>query len=111
MYQKKFKRSYIKEWLDYVMVDELGNLILPDYISSSFKFVLEKNNLRHIRFHDLRHTFASILINRDVPLLNVSTFLGHSDLSTTANIYAHIDKSKKQESADVISNIFNKAKE
>ncbi|UKI19703.1 MAG: tyrosine-type recombinase/integrase [Oscillospiraceae bacterium] len=52
--------------------------------------------------HELRHTFASILINQDVPLLNVSTFLGHSDLSTTANIYAHLDKSKKQESADVI---------
>ena len=61
--------------------------------------------------HELRHTFASILINQDVPLLNVSTFLGHSDLSTTANIYAHLDKSKKQESADVISSIFNKAKE
>lgn len=60
MYQKKFKRSYIKEWLDYVMVDELGNLILPDYISSSFKFVLEKNNLRHIRFHDLRHPYVKL---------------------------------------------------
>ena len=48
---------------------------------------------------------------RTLPLLNVSTFLGHSDLSTTANIYAHLDKSKKQESADVISSIFNKTKE
>ena len=111
MYQKKFKRSYDRKWLDYVMVDELGGLILPDYITPAWKRLLEKNNMRVIRFHDLRHTFASILINQDVPLLNVSTFLGHSDLSTTANIYAHLDKSKKQESADVISSIFNKAKE
>ena len=72
--------------------------------------MLEKNGMRHIRFHDLRHTFASILINKDIPLFNVSKYLGHSDISTTANIYAHLDKSKKQESADVISSIF-KSKE
>ena len=83
----------------------------PDYAYHRLKTLLKQAELPLIRFHDLRHTFASILINQDVPLLNVSTFLGHSDLSTTANIYAHLDKSKKQESADVISSIFNKAKE
>lgn len=51
------------------------------------------------------HTFASLLINQDVPLINVSNFLGHSDLSTTANIYAHLDKASKQASAAVISDI------
>lgn len=89
----------------------MGNIFNPRSVTANFSKLLEQNGLRHIRFHDLRHTFASILINQDVPLLNVSTFLGHSDLSTTANIYAHLDKSKKQESADVISSIFNKAKE
>ena len=83
----------------------------PDPVVNLHKELLRDTGLEHLRFHDLRHTFASILINQDVPLLNVSTFLGHSDLSTTANIYAHLDKSKKQESADVISSIFNKAKE
>ena len=83
----------------------------PDSVLYMLQRVLKRAGLPRIRFHDLRHTFASILINQDVPLLNVSTFLGHSDLSTTANIYAHLDKSKKQESADVISSIFNKAKE
>lgn len=57
------------------------------------------------RFHELSHTFASLLINQDVPLINVSNFLGHSDLSTTANIYAHLDKASKQASAAVISDI------
>ena len=104
-------RSYNKEYLDYVCVNEIGDLIKPHYVTESFPKLLKANGFRPIRFHDLRHTFASILINQDVPLLNVSTFLGHSDLSTTANIYAHLDKSKKQESADIISNIFNKAKE
>lgn len=82
-----------------------------DVVSNNFGQPVRHLEMPHIRFHDLRRTFASILINQDVPLLNVSTFLGHSDLSTTANIYAHLDKSKKQESADVISSIFNKAKE
>ena len=96
---------------DYICVDQLGGLIRPNRVTQRFADLIKQYGLRKIRFHDLRHTFASILINQDVPLLNVSTFLGHSDLSTTANIYAHLDKSKKQESADVISSIFNKAKE
>ena len=102
---------YSKKYDGYVFVDAMGNIFNPRSVTANFSKLLEQNGLRHIRFHDLRHTFASILINQDVPLLNVSTFLGHSDLSTTANIYAHLDKSKKQESADVISSIFNKAKE
>ena len=102
---------YSKKYDGYVFVDAMGNIFNPRSVTANFSKLLEQNGLRHIRFHDLRHTLASILINQDVPLLNVSTFLGHSDLSTTANIYAHLDKSKKQESADVISSIFNKAKE
>ena len=101
----------IDQYNDYICVDQLGGLIRPNRVTQRFADLIKQYGLRKIRFHDLRHTFASILINQDVPLLNVSTFLGHSDLSTTANIYAHLDKSKKQESADVISSIFNKAKE
>lgn len=111
MYRTMFKSSYNRKFDDYICVDQLGELLRPNRVTQRFSDLIEKYNLRKIRFHDLRHTFASILINQDVPLLNVSTFLGHSDLSTTANIYAHLDKSKKQESADVISSIFNKAKE
>ena len=43
-----------------------------------------------------------------MPLINVSNFLGHSNISTTANIYAHLDKAAKQGSADVISELFRK---
>lgn len=60
MYQKKFKRSYDRKWLDYVMVDELGGLILPDYIAPAWKRLLEKNNMRVIRFHDLRHPYVKL---------------------------------------------------
>lgn len=107
---RKRKETAVSEWI-FPNIYEPEKPMHPDYAYRRLKTLLKQAELPLIRFHDLRHTFASILINQDVPLLNVSTFLGHSDLSTTANIYAHLDKSKKQESADVISSIFNKAKE
>lgn len=105
VYRKMFQGSYKTQYLDYVCVNQLGELLRPSYVTDHFRELLEKYGLRHIRFHDLRHTFASLLINQDVPLINVSNFLGHSDLSTTANIYAHLDKASKQASAAVISDI------
>lgn len=105
VYRKMFQGSYNTQYLDYVCVNQLGELLRPSYVTDHFRELLEKYGLRHIRFHDLRHTFASLLINQDVPLINVSNFLGHSDLSTTANIYAHLVKASKQASAAVISDI------
>lgn len=105
VYRKMFQGSYNAQYLDYVCVNQLGELLRPSYVTDHFRELLDKYGLRHIRFHDLRHTFASLLINQDVPLINVSNFLGHSDLSTTANIYAHLDKASKQASAAVISGI------
>lgn len=111
MYQKKFKRSYSKEWLDYVMVDELGLLITPDYITSAFSHMLEVNGLRHISFHDLRHTCASLLLNNGkqngVGLKDIQVWLGHSDFSTTANIYSHVDASSKKTSLSTIFGLIN----
>lgn len=111
MYKKLFKGSYSRKHDDFVCVDQLGGLIKPSYVTQHFNDLLKNFGLRHIRFHDLRHTFASILIGQDVPLINVSNFLGHSDISTTANIYAHLDKASKQSSADIITDIFKNAKE
>ena len=110
MYRKKFKRSYIKEWNDYLLVDELGNLILPDYITPAFKRMLEVNKLRHIRFHDLRHTCASLLLNKGkgmVTLNDIQVWLGHSDFSTTANTYSHLDSSSKKNSLSALEGIIS----
>lgn len=100
-----FKSSYSREYDDYVCVNQLGELMKPSYVTEHFAAIIQDLGLRKIRFHDLRHTFASVLINNDVPLINVSRFLGHSDISTTANIYAHLDKSNKQSSADIMTGI------
>ena len=105
LYKKMFKSSYSREYDDYVCVNQLGELMKPSYVTEHFAAIIQELGLRKIRFHDLRHTFASVLINNDVPLINVSRFLGHSDISTTANIYAHLDKSNKQSSADIMTGI------
>ena len=104
------KGSYDRKYDDYVCVNQLGNLIHPSYLTRRFGELLKKYGLRKIRFHDLRHTFASILLAKDTPLINVSNFLGHSDISTTANFYAHLDKASKQASADIISDMFKTEK-
>ena len=98
---------YRKKYDGYVFVDAMGNIFNPRSVTANFSKLLEQNGLRHIRFHDLRHTFASSLINKDIPLFNVSKYLGHSDISTTANIYAHLDKSGKDISAETISALFD----
>lgn len=56
-------------------------------------------------FHDLRHTFARILLSNRTELIEVSKFLGHSTIATTANIYAHLDMSNKEHTASVMSDI------
>lgn len=108
IYRKMFGKSYDIRYMDFVCVDQLGRLIRPSYVTQHFSDIIKKYGLRKIRYHDLRHTMASILISHDVPLINVSNFLGHSDISTTANIYAHLDKASKQASADIITDIFKK---
>ncbi len=66
-----------------------GRPLSPDYISHHFSLLLEKNNLPHIRFHDLRHTAGSLLLEDGVDIKTIQEFLGHSQASTTTNIYLH----------------------
>ena len=80
----------------------MGNIIKPDYLTDSFAKLLVKNNLRRIRFHDLRHTCASLLMKNGVPMKQIQEWLGHSDFSTTANIYAHLDFISKLSSAQAM---------
>lgn len=95
-------KSYVKDYLGYVCVNEIGAILKPNYISTSFPKPLEANGLRHIRFHDLRHSCASLMLANGVPMKQIQEWLGHSDFSTTANIYAHLDYSSKLHSADVM---------
>ena len=107
--QKENKRvcgnCYNTEYDGYVFVDAMGNLFNPRNVSKNFAALLERNNLRHIRFHDLRHSCASLLLANDVPMKQIQEWLGHSDIGTTANIYSHLDYQSKVNSANIMDNI------
>ena len=59
---------------------------------------------RILRYHDLRHSCASLLLANGVPMKQIQEWLGHSDFSTTANVYAHLDYNSKLSSADAMVN-------
>lgn len=97
-------RSYNKDYLEYIYVNEIGERIKPGYITTQFPIFLERNGFRRIRFHDLRHSCASLLLANSVPMKMIQEWLGHSDFSTTANFYSHLEYSAKQQSAQTMEN-------
>ena len=97
---------YCQEYLDYVYVNEMGELMKPNYLSQTFPDFLKRNGLRPIRFHDLRHSCASLLYANGVALKDIQEWLGHSDIATTSNIYTHLDYSSKVASANAILQFF-----
>lgn len=99
--------SYNQEYLDYICVDNMGTLLNLDYVSHAFTKLLKKNDLRIIRFHDLRHTCASLLLAEGINMKQIQVWLGHSNYNTTANIYAHLDSNSMNESANAISNVLS----
>ena len=101
-YRRVCGRCYNRDYLDYICVDEMGSLLAPEYLSAAFPKILQKHSLRHIRFHDLRHSCASLLLANGVSMKQIQEWLGHSDFSTTANVYAHLDYSSKLTSAEAM---------
>ena len=77
----------------------------PDYVTNHFKVILKRNKLRDIRFRVLRHSCASLLLAKGIPMKMIQDWLGHSDMSTTANIYSHIDSTSKKETAQAIGEL------
>ena len=95
---------YNYEYDGFVFVDEMGERMKMNYLTSAFPKFLERHGLRRMRFHDLRHSCASLLLANGVPLKHIQEWLGHSDFTTTANIYAHLDYSSKITSAQAMEN-------
>ena len=91
--------SYVFKWSD-------GHPYSPDYVSKRFSTLLKKHNLPHIRFHELRHSCASMLLAMGWNLKDVQEWLGHSDIKMTANIYSHLDVGRKTNIADSLAEKF-----
>lgn len=106
-FQRAFGNTYNKKFLEYVFVNPQGKIIRPDYVTQHFSILLENIGLKHIRFHDLRHSCASLLLAKGIPMKSIQEWLGHSNFSTTANLYAHLDSNSKKKSAEVLYNALN----
>ena len=95
--------SYCLTWVDFICVDIDGELIKPEYLSRAFVNFLELNSLRKIRFHDLRDSNASLLVDKGVDMKRIQSWMGHANFKTTADIYAHLRKDAKDELGEVLS--------
>lgn len=89
----------------FVCSDRKGQMMKPDVLTHDFKKFLEEHGLRHIRYQDLRHSCASLMLAAHVPLIQVQHWLGHSTMLTTTNMYAHLDTSLVDECGDGIKKI------
>jgi integrase len=85
-----------------VFTDTLGRTLSGSNVTHSFQDALARLGLPHVRFHDLRHGAASLMLAQGVPLKLVSESLGHSSIAITADVYSHLDREQRRESSDAI---------
>lgn len=112
IYQNEKRLKCGSKWnnTNFIFTQWNGIPMNPYTVSSWFHKFLIKNNLKKVTFHQLRHTSASILINEGVNIKEVSKRLGHSNASTTLNIYSHVLKSADKVAANAIEKVMFKSK-
>ncbi len=91
--------------LDLVFPSNAGTPLTPSNIRRGFRKVLKVSNVPKIRFHDLRHTAASLMLNHGVPVLIASRRLGHSKASITMDVYGHLMPNKQEEAAELLDDL------
>ena len=82
-------------------------MIQPNYLTKNFHQILLNSDLPMVRFHDLRHSTASNLMEQNVSIVNISGWLGHSSPTTTLNFYAHTNQEQKKRVANVIDDLIS----
>ena len=100
---KLMKHEYCHDYDDYICTDNFGNLITPVYVTDHFASMIRKHRLKKLRFHDLRHSCASLLLANGVPMKAIQEWLGHSTFQVTADFYSHLEFNSKLSSADAIA--------
>lgn len=111
---KEYRRQYLElkllngdRWndTDYVFVRDDGRPMHPDSLAHWLRGFSERHSLPHINAHAFRHTVASVLIANGTDVVTVSKQLGHLDVSTTENFYAHIIEESKQKATECIADV------
>lgn len=88
----------------YVFVDQNGVLLWPNYVTDHFRHKMAASTLPKLRFHDLRHTCATILLQNGCSLREIQAYLGHATYMTTTR-YAHVDGKSKQHALDLLGEV------
>lgn len=105
--EESLKRGPSWNEQDLVFSNQDGGILQPKIISQRrLKRLLKRAGLPDVRFHDLRHTAATIAIARGVPIKVVSEMLGHADISITLRVYAHVIPHMQQAAAAVMDAVF-----
>ena len=91
----------------YVFPSPNGGPISPDSVNNMLKRVLERAGIPKVRFHDLRHTFATIALQNGVDIKTVSGMLGHFSAGFTLDTYAHVTTAAQKEAAQTMGNVLS----
>ena len=87
-----------------------GEMYHPDSVVSLHKKILKDAGLEHLRFHDLRHTFATTALQNGVDVKTVSSMLGHFDAGFTLRTYTHATRQKQDEAAAAMGNFMEQVR-
>lgn len=97
--------AYNHDYDEYICTDNFGNLITPNYVTNHFRNMIKKHKFKKIRFHDLRHSCASLLLANGIPMKAIQEWLGYSTFHIIADFYSHLDFNSKIDSANTIAKI------
>ena len=86
-FAKEFSREACDE--DFIVFNRCGRVMDPDNLSHYFSRILRQLHLEHVKFHAMRHTFATRAIENGIDVATVSGLLGHADVTTTTHFYVH----------------------
>ena len=103
--QKAILKTYYQDQ-GFLFAQEDGGPMHPDSVTDWLGKFSQRHGLPHINPHAFRHTMASMLYYSGVDSVSISQRLGHAQVSTTANIYAHVMEQADQKNAEVLENLF-----
>ena len=101
------KQQRAKTHDQYVFPSPNGGPISPDSVNNMLKRVLARAGIPKVRFHDLRHTVATIALQNGVDIKTVSGMLGHFSAGFTLDTYAHVTTSAQKEAAQTMGNVLS----
>lgn len=109
--QSKIKmafRTSFNDELNLVFTTKVGKPIFPRSLTADFNKLIKLANVTKIRFHDLRHTHATICLESGMSLKELQVRLGHSSIKTTGDVYAHVTEKMAEQSAELFEKYITK---